>query len=170
MPPKLRQQSTREKIYLANTQAKEAVAKTRQAAGKQVQKASRRCCPNGIPIITPCYEGVTGFFSNFSLQWRRRRTYKFAMCVLKFVLKCVCWSLCLKCVCWSLYLECVCRICTWNACWNCVKIFVFQEQFQHTHSKCNYNTHISSTITTHTFQVQFHYTHFKYKLQQKHRQ
>merc|ERR1712093_382572 len=50
-----------------------------------------------------------------------------------------------------------------------VSTHTFQVQFQHTHFKCNFNTHfkysfhthISSTVSTHTFQVQFQHTHFK---------
>ena len=37
----------------------------------------------------------------------------------------------------------------------------FELQFQHTHFRRNFNTHISGAVSTHTFQVQFQLTHFK---------
>ncbi len=49
-----------------------------------------------------------------------------------------------------------------------VSTHTFQVQFQHTHFKYSFNTHIthnthiSGTVSTHTFQVQFQHTHFKY--------
>ena len=45
---------------------------------------------------------------------------------------------------------------------NTVSTQTFEVQFQHIHFKCSFNTHISSTVSTHTFQVQFQHTYFKY--------
>ena len=44
-------------------------------------------------------------------------------------------------------------------CGNCVaNLRIFQVQFQHRHFKCNFNKHISGTVSTRTFQVQFHHS------------
>ena len=37
----------------------------------------------------------------------------------------------------------------------------FQVQFQHAHFRCSFNTHISGAVSTHTFQLQFQHTHFR---------
>ena len=39
-----------------------------------------------------------------------------------------------------------------------VSTHTFQVQFQHTHSRYSFNTHISGAVSTHTFQVQFQHT------------
>ena len=93
------------------------------------------------------------------------------MCVLKLCLRCVCWNWPKMCVS-KLYLK------TWrllktgmNLIWILIYLInfrllfcckhTFQIQFQHTHFKYSFNTHISGAVSTHTFQVQFQHTHFR---------
>ena len=53
---------------------------------------------------------------------------------------------------------CVCA----RVCWNC-NWLIERVQFRHAHFECSFNTHISSAVSTNTFQVQFQQTHFNMK-------